>query len=244
LDRHIFISYAIDDRDLAATICELLESSGRRCWLAPRDILPGSDWGESIIDAINQSQLMVLIYSDKASRSIQVKREIERASSKGLTIIPFRTEEIPVAKSLEYFLSNAYWVDALSDPIAPHLKFLKEMVERLMGPAAESAAESFRSRQLVPETTLRLQNGFKKRRLLPRSRIARIITLAIAIVVLSAVAYFGIQRWRAGGDFEAHYNQSIDYMGRGEFDKAIEESNLAIAAAPANALGYRTPPSR
>ena len=40
-----------------------MEAKGVRCWMAPRDILPGADWGESIIDAINDAKAMVLVFS-------------------------------------------------------------------------------------------------------------------------------------------------------------------------------------
>ena len=41
----IFISYAHQDRTIANAVCATLEAHGIRCWIAPRDILPGSDWG-------------------------------------------------------------------------------------------------------------------------------------------------------------------------------------------------------
>ena len=171
MSKHVFISYAIEDREVADAICELLESSGRRCWIAPRDILPGNDWGESIIDAINNSQLVVLVYSNHASRSLQIKREIERASSKGVTIVPFRIEDVPISKSLEYYLSDAYWIDALSLPIAPHLQLLQEVVARL----AEAPATDAKSlTDPLRESNLAAKHAFKRRRRFwPRSRKAR-----------------------------------------------------------------------
>ena len=36
------------------------------CWIAPRDVVPGADWGESIIDAIESSRIMILIFSQSA----------------------------------------------------------------------------------------------------------------------------------------------------------------------------------
>ena len=41
----IFVSYAHQDRTVANAVCATLEAHGIRCWIAPRDILPGSDWG-------------------------------------------------------------------------------------------------------------------------------------------------------------------------------------------------------
>lgn len=237
MSKYVFISYAVEDREVADAICELLESSGRRCWIAPRDILPGNDWGESIIDAINNSKLMVLVYSDHAIRSLQIKREIERASSKGVTIVPFRIEDVPISKSLEYYLSDVYWIDALSLPLVPHLQLLREVIGRLVeAPATAPASlpDSLRQSSLV------MKGGFKRqRRFWPRSRKAVITVSMAGLALLLAVAYFGISYWRTAWTFEAYLNRSQTYAANGEFDRSIEELNQAIQIAPDNWLGYR-----
>ena len=110
----VFISYSTHDKLTADAICSIFEANGIRCWIAPRDILPGMDWGESIIDAINASRVMVLILSSSSNTSDQVKREVERAVHKSIVIIPFRIENVQLSKSLEYQLSLTHWLDALS----------------------------------------------------------------------------------------------------------------------------------
>lgn len=117
----VFISYATTDRPLADTVCNKLETCGLRCWIAPRDILPGMDWSDSIIDAIAQSSALVLVLSSSANESPQIKREVERAVNKGRTIIPLRVEDIRPSKSLEFFISTQHWLDALTRPLEPHL---------------------------------------------------------------------------------------------------------------------------
>jgi hypothetical protein len=49
----------------------------------------------------------LLIFSQSANASPQIKREVERAVNKGIYIIPFRVEDIPPAKALEYFSSTS-----------------------------------------------------------------------------------------------------------------------------------------
>ena len=49
----VFISYPHQDKTMADAACARLEAEGIRCWMAPRDITPGADWGESIVDAIH-----------------------------------------------------------------------------------------------------------------------------------------------------------------------------------------------
>ena len=128
----IFISYSSRDREVAEAVCRTLESSGVSCWIAPRDIIPGSDWGEAIIDAINSTRVMVLVFSSNANESRQIKREVERAVSKGLPVIPLRIEDVPLSKSLEYFISSPHWLDAMTPPVEKHLNYLAETVWLLL----------------------------------------------------------------------------------------------------------------
>ena len=72
----VFISYSTKDKAVADAVCARLEQDNCRCWYAPRDIMPGADWAGSIIEAIEQSKVMVLIFTDFANESRQVLREI------------------------------------------------------------------------------------------------------------------------------------------------------------------------
>jgi hypothetical protein len=110
----VFISYSAKDKATADAVCATLDGRGIRCWIAPRDILPGIDWGEAIIEAINASRVMILVFSSNANESNQIKREVERAVSKGLPIIPLRIENVAPVRSLEYFIGPVHWLDALT----------------------------------------------------------------------------------------------------------------------------------
>ena len=124
----VFISYSSKDQLTADTACAVLEQNGIRCWVAPRDVLPGMSWGGSIIDAINSARVMVLVFSDHANKSPQVEREIERAVNRSIPIIPMRIENVLPTKSLEYFISTPHWLDAFTPPLEKHLQRLTEIV--------------------------------------------------------------------------------------------------------------------
>src|SRR5205807_10297606 len=94
----LFISYSHKDKPAADAACATLEARGIRCWIAPRDEAPGSDWGEAILDAINGARVMVVVFSAHANESTQIKREVERAVAKGIPIIPLRIEDVVPAK--------------------------------------------------------------------------------------------------------------------------------------------------
>ena len=128
----VFISYASRDKPTADAACAFLEARGIRCWMAPRDILSGMDWSESIIDAIENCYVFVLVFSSRANESPQIKREVERAVNKSRLIVPFRIEDVIPTKSLEYFISTPHWLDAMSPPVESHLGALAETIRLLL----------------------------------------------------------------------------------------------------------------
>jgi len=127
-----FISYAKADKTIADAVCGRLEASGIRCWIAPRDIIPGKDWSAAIVDAIENSQILVLVFSANANNSEQIKREVECAVNRGHAIIPFRIDDIKPSKSLEYFISTAHWLDAITPPVEKHIDRLGSAIKELL----------------------------------------------------------------------------------------------------------------
>lgn len=140
----VFLSYSSQDRSWADAACAALEERGPRCWIAPRDITPGTEWGAAIIDGIDRCKVMVLIFSSHANNSVQVRREVERAISKGLAVLPLRVEDVRPAGAMEYALSNTHWLDAFQPPFEERLRHLVDAVEALLGmrPAPASTSTS------------------------------------------------------------------------------------------------------
>jgi hypothetical protein len=118
--REVFISYSQPDHDCAFALVARLEEQGIDCWIAPRDIAPSADWAAEIMDAISSARVMILVYSANSNLSPQVRREVERAVHKQLSILTFRIEDVPPSKSLEFFLSAQHWMDAVPPPREPH----------------------------------------------------------------------------------------------------------------------------
>jgi len=129
----VFISYSSQDKPTADAACATLEGAGVRCWIAPRDIPPGTDYGESIVNALEDAKVFVLIFSKNANASPQIKREVERAVSKGIAIIPVRIEDVVPSKTLEYFISTPHWLDAFPPPREKYFAKLIESVQGLLG---------------------------------------------------------------------------------------------------------------
>lgn len=136
----VFISHAVEDKEVAQAICEALERHGIRCWIAPRDILPGKDWAEAITDATDGCRGMVLVYSEHSNASAHVRREVERAVGSGSFLIPFRISDVPMSKALAYFLHSCQWLDANSPPLDKHVSLLVTTVRTLLQKEAPAAA--------------------------------------------------------------------------------------------------------
>lgn len=128
----VFVSHSSKDREAADAVSRALESRGIRCWMAPRDIRPGANWGESILEAIGRVKMMVLLLSANANASPQVLREVERAVNRSVVIIPVRIENVMPSASLEYFLSTAHWLDAFESPLEQHCRKLADAVQGML----------------------------------------------------------------------------------------------------------------
>jgi succinate dehydrogenase hydrophobic anchor subunit len=136
----IFISYPHENKAAADAACAALEAAGVRCWIAPRDIEPGTEWASSIIDAIDHCTAMVLIFSSFANESKQIRREVQRAFDKEVPVVPLRVENVVPEKSLAYFMGPVHWLDALSPPLEQHLQNLVSSAKALVSAKDGSGA--------------------------------------------------------------------------------------------------------
>jgi hypothetical protein len=137
----VFVSYSAKDKPTADAVVATLEAKGIRCWIAPRDVLAGMHYGEAIIDALTMSKVMILVFSKNANESSQIRLEVERAVSKGITIIPVRIENVAPGKSLEYFIGPVHWLDALTPPLERHLEQLASTIQVILGRIAAHPGE-------------------------------------------------------------------------------------------------------
>jgi hypothetical protein len=138
--RDVFISHSAQDKKVAETICAALEESGIQCWVAPRDVRPGRSFPGEITRAIQQSKVMLMIFSQQSNSSEQVLREVQLAVDCHVPIIRLRIEDIPLSDDLRYYLSTPHWLDALTHPLSKHIPPVVAAVKELLGPDAEARA--------------------------------------------------------------------------------------------------------
>ena len=167
----VFISYSHKDKTTADAICNHLEARGMRCWYAPRDITPGVEWGNAILQGIEDAKIMVLVFTRDANLSQQVLREVNNAVNAGLSIIPFRlTEEEPVA-GMRYYLSTVHWMDAMNEELEQAIAALGDLCQAVLEkkPVPSAAA--------TPRVTPTA----------PKSKAKPILIAAIAVIAVAAI---------------------------------------------------------
>ena len=124
---HVFISYSTRDRDIAENICNFLESNNVKCWMAPRDVKPGTNYSEEILKNIEEANLLMFISSNDAYQSIYIKNELKTASNNNIPIIAFKIDGFLPNDEWMYILSNARWIDGYPD----YTHHYKELMEAL-----------------------------------------------------------------------------------------------------------------
>ena len=125
----VFISHSSQDKQVADAVCAALEAKNLRCWIAPRDIPAGASWGAAIVEGIEDSRAMLLVFSEHANSSDQVLRELERAVAKRKPVVPLRIDRGAMRKDFEYFLASCHWLDATDGPLEGHLASLTRRVK-------------------------------------------------------------------------------------------------------------------
>src|ERR1700761_4704029 len=134
----VFLSYSTQDKAAADAVCHSLESKGIRCWIAPRDVIPGANWQQSIIDAIAGSRAVVLIFTGHTNQSENVKKEVSTAFESNTMVIPFLIEDVKPEGSLKYVLMGVHWLDAYAPPLEEHVSHLGKIIQNLPRPGDDT----------------------------------------------------------------------------------------------------------
>jgi TIR domain len=124
----VFVSYASQDAAVANDVVGALERAGIICWIAPRDVIPGTFYADAIVHAIDASKAIVLLLSQHSVMSAHVLREMERGSSKRHPVVSLRTDQARMPAGLEYFLNTSQWLYASEGGIEPALPKLVSAV--------------------------------------------------------------------------------------------------------------------
>ena len=111
----IFISFASKDVKVAQTLCAALESRGIHCWISARDIQPGENFQVSIVRALRQAKIMLLVFTHNSNSSEEMTKELALASQQKLIVIPLRVEDVTPGDAFAYEFATRQWIDVFAD---------------------------------------------------------------------------------------------------------------------------------
>ena len=137
----VFISYSSKDKAVADAVCATLERRKIRCWIAPRDIPPGKPYAASLVNAISESRVFVLVLSEGSNQSSHVLREVGEAVDNGIPILPLRIEDVEPSQEMRYYIKSIHWLDAMTPPMEQHLEKLAGSVQALLAVGEEPQEE-------------------------------------------------------------------------------------------------------
>ncbi len=228
----VFISYSQKNKDTAEAVCGALEKKNIRCWMAPRDILPGREWGEAIVTAISEAKTMILIFSAASNESQQVLREVERAVNKKITIVPFRIENVVPTKSMEYFLYSTHWLDALTSDLPKHIAELTRTVESLVTSfdrdhQAEDSNNVQDNSSKASNAVIADAAGDKARPRDKKSLRIKLLVIAAAILMLASVSFGAYGVWLASSYSRSDGTDAGVLQTNGQYAAADEQNTGA-----------------
>ena len=156
MNSEVFISYSSKQKNVADGIKHYLEEYKVSCWMAPDSIPPSSSYPEEINKAISQCKVCLLVYSNTASLSPWVKKEVNQAINFGKPVLPFRIEETTHSDFFDFILSDTHWIEAYphyADKLPPLLKAICAILDRPF-PSSRLTGEDN-----IPDTNSNIQKG-------------------------------------------------------------------------------------
>ena len=183
----VFLSYASSDRAAAEAVCAALETRGIRCWIAPRDVPAGADWGEAILTAIGRAHAMVLVLSRTTANSVHVRNEVVTAVSQSLALVPVRIEDCQPGGALRLHLAGSHWLNVYPLPVEQHADVLAVGVRLAL--AADETIEIPRAQAAAMIAAAQASHAAASRPTVPMPRAApnsQAMTAPVAAVAASA----------------------------------------------------------
>lgn len=137
VESYVLLSYVSADRERALVIADALEQARVRVWVDRRSIAGGSSWNASIVQGIKGCAALIIVCTDAAMQSRNVKQEIQLAWRYERAYVPVLLEPVQFPEQVQYFLEGWQWVEVLDEPESVWLPTLLKALSR-MGVEAQS----------------------------------------------------------------------------------------------------------
>ena len=108
----IFVSYSRLDKDIVFPFVKRIEQElNTICWIDSEGIESGSQFEEVIVNAIEESEVVLFMLSDSSINSKWTKREVLYAEDEGKRIVPIVVDDKGLRKWFRFHFGNVDYID-------------------------------------------------------------------------------------------------------------------------------------
>lgn len=237
----VFISHSSKDKEIANKMCEALEARGLKCWIAPRDITPGSEWAVAISDAIATIKVMVVIYSANSATSTQVPKELGLADKRGKFIIPYKIDDMELTGAFDYYLAGAHWI--VADIKTGDYKF--EELFGVMSGVMQVPLQNITNNTYIDKVTIHTSvpqdagniEKSSKKWIVPVGIVASLLLVVAILLILNLLKSDKSQKDESQ-ETVIENTESTDYREQEIATEEIEENSLELEVASLQDLMY------
>ncbi|MBQ6774227.1 MAG: toll/interleukin-1 receptor domain-containing protein [Synergistaceae bacterium] len=127
----VFVSHSSEDYDDVMKWVNLIETKGLKCWISERDLSDDcSSWPKEIMNALFNSDSVLLYLTRSSADSGQVENEISNASNKGMNVVPLIAEDFEIPDRLKYHIGKYEFIYSYQRDINDVLN--KSLYKRLL----------------------------------------------------------------------------------------------------------------
>ena len=102
----IFFSYSRRDSEFVGQMADELQARGVDVWVDTGEILAGEAWRHSIVEAIRNCKVFIIVLSPSSVASENVTKELTLAEQYDKRVLPLVIENVEIPPALDYQLAG------------------------------------------------------------------------------------------------------------------------------------------
>lgn len=127
----VFISYSREDKDRVVELAQKLREAGVSLWIDQGGIDGAAMWSEEIVNALENSKVLMLMVSENAVTSHNVIKEVTIASERKGLILPIHLEPTRIPAALKYALAGIQHIEYFQGDPSENLRTIIRSLERI-----------------------------------------------------------------------------------------------------------------
>ena len=130
--KDVFISYTTADKDIAYQIVDFLENNSVKCFVAPRDIDPGTSYASNLTKAIRETSASIIVASNSINASEHVLNELDVMVAEKKFILPFFIEDYEMNADYRYYLGRTQRIIAYPNAVESYFPKILDAISPIL----------------------------------------------------------------------------------------------------------------